>query len=165
MYCTNTVGVGTVGGWARTDWRFALIFYDRAVNAIRGREEEGRLLLQYRRPFSAQVRAFFPEIVPLPVSTPLRLKSSDTSPSPFLFVPRRARGDSEGNRGRGREGRRGGGRCHEFTPPARQTDDSWEKGKEEKRRGEEGEKLKPSFRHFSFFSFLCLSRKLLSAPP
>ncbi len=95
---------------------------------------------------------FFPEIVPLPVSTPLRLKSSDTSPSPFLFVPR-AKGDSEGNRGRGREG---GGVEGAVTNLHLQRDRQTtlgRKGKEEKRKGEEGEKLKPSFRHFSFFSF------------
>ncbi len=84
---------------------------------------------------------------------PLSASSHQIPPLPpsSLFPGRRETAKEIGDEDE--KGGGGGGRCHEFTPPARQTDDSWEKRKEEKRKGEEGEKLKPSFRHFSFFSF------------
>ncbi len=107
---------------------------------------------------------FFPEIVPLPVSTPLRLKSSDTSPSPFLSVPR-AKGDSEGNRGRGREGRRGGralSRIYTSSETDRRLLGEKKRGKE---KGRGGRKVKTVVSPLLFLFFFCLSRKLLSAPP
>ena len=90
MHCTYAVGVGTVGGWAGTDWRFALIFYDRAVNASRGREEEGRLLLQYRRPFLPRSGPFFPKLSLAPFP-PLSASSHQIPPLPpsSLFPGRR----------------------------------------------------------------------------